>query len=258
MLRVYIINNDIGELMRLQTSKTMLLFFVVTMIFTCSGLAAKQMKLGLKLGANFSQLTGNYDLHMHSDDRSRNRFYPGFNTGLFMELPKSNYSFQLETTYRQKSLYYSQDPDLVGASWNGKARFSYLEIPILFRYNFHNKRKKYLVVGPTMNVLLDTGILDYHRGGSSSPNASYDYEACIDDYFKTITLGITAGFGSTLIVQPRYDITAEFRLNYDLTSASKQKKIVDLNTNEEWQFDGTRFFDIGFNLCFVYKCEEKK
>jgi len=104
---------------------------------------------------------------------------------------------------------------------------------------------------------LNTGSLEYHRGSSATPYSKYDYETCIDRYFNPVTLGLTAGFGSTLIVQPRYNVTAELRFNYDLTSATEKKKFVDFNTTEEWYFDSTRFFDIAVNLCFVYRTATK-
>lgn len=225
---------------------------------TCSNLNASQIKLGLKLGGNVSKLTGDYALHDNSKEHSRNRFYPGYGTGLFLELPLKNFSLQTEVNYRQKSLYYSQNSELVGGGWNGRVRFNYLEIPVLYRHNFMNSRKQYFVVGPTINFLLNSGELKYHRSNTAYPDANYDYITCIDDYFKPVTLGLTTGLGSTMLNKSKFAITVELRVNYDLTSATDKVDFVDLNTGEEWYFDGSRFFDIALNFCFVYKFKQGK
>jgi len=142
---ILVIKRNIVLNLRSRKLKTHILILVLIALSVTSLLAeeAKQVQLGLKFGANVSKLTGNYALHDNGNNHSRNRFYPGFNSGLFVGIPMNNYNLQLEATYRQKSLYYSQDPDLAGGSWNGKVRFNYLELPLLYRHNFPNKRKQY-------------------------------------------------------------------------------------------------------------------
>src|SRR3954464_13296950 len=92
--------------------------FVLTLLFVGILSAQAQIRLGIKAGANFSDLEGNFDTSMRT----------GFHAGAVLEIKASpNFSIQPEV------LYSLQGAKVPAASVKD-IDFSYVTVPVLAKY----------------------------------------------------------------------------------------------------------------------------
>lgn len=234
------------------------IFLTLISISVFCTLNSQNTKLGLRVNSSMSKLTGDYQLFSHSKKNTDNQFVINFGSGVFVNFSiKNNFSIQPEFNYKIKGFEYSQKPDLVGARWWGKAKFDYLEFPILINYSFGKMRKGFINIGPSVNFLLDGGNYNYSRWGSQAGGIGNKYSSNIKLDFTPITAGIVGGFGVQLVDLSKCEIITELRFSYDFSNSTKKKEFIDQNTGESWFYHNSHFLDFSLNFGFVYKLSNK-
>ncbi len=109
--------------------------------------AYSQSYLGLKIGANATKASygdsGYKDLHS-------SKYKPGFTGGLvYIMMNKKNFGLSAEVLYSQKGKSIDSDDNLYETN---KATYHYIDVPVMFRYKFKQRRFDwYVQLGPELN-----------------------------------------------------------------------------------------------------------
>lgn len=118
------------------------ILFVMLFALTSLMAYAQEMKLGVKLGANFSEFDKAKNMSMSSKT--------GFHMGAYATLPLGRFALQPEFLYSQQ-----------GAKLNGsEIDLDYVNIPVLAK--FHILPKVNLHVGPQFGFVVKDGLKDIY------------------------------------------------------------------------------------------------
>lgn len=159
--------------------------------------AKAQFSLGVKGGVNYSKI---------STDNFSNSSVAGYQAGLFARFGGG--------FYIQPELYLSSkggkfDATQNGTNYNGKVKFTDLNVPLLLGHTFGEKNLNFrIMAGPIYSYILDKN----QTFSANFNNAYADF-----GHYNNSTLGYQAGAG--VDIGP---ITADLRYEGDLTKVSQQ------------------------------------
>jgi len=173
-------------------------FIFAIALFTAGAVNAQStsnpdgVKFGIKAGANLSNIikTG--------DDNFKTEFKPGFNAGLFMELPiVSRLAFAPELMYSQKG-YKNSSTNILGTPREYSVTTNFIELPILAKIKASDAFS--VVVGPQVSFLTST-TEKFKQGDQTTQNTIRED----NDNLKKSLVGGVVGFG--------YDLSTNMSLN---------------------------------------------
>ena len=153
--------------------------------------AQAQAKFGVKVGANYSNLSGDLT------DEDANRSKVGFLAGITANFPLSSDNFvsiQPELLYSQKGYQFQKDEvtiDNAKYQFKGKRNFNYLDLPVLLKLN---AGPIFFEAGPQFSYLL--GIRDNREVtliGSGIDTKEWDKVE--KDNLSELEVGYVAGLG---------------------------------------------------------------
>lgn len=218
---------------------------------------AQDMTVGLRIGSNLSILKGDYgngreNTNYSTIDASHISY------GLYFNYEINNIlSTQFEINSRTKRMYYTSE-GLIGADWDGKSNFNYLEIPILAKYRIGNRFKGFINTGPVLNILVSGGNYDYYTWSSHAGGIRNEYNRNIKSDFNSVTIGILGGLGFEWNIFTDFVLLVEARITYDLSNTTKTNNYTDPNTSEQWYFNDTHFFVFSTDIGIAYKLGKRK
>ncbi|GAA4377854.1 porin family protein [Hymenobacter koreensis] len=171
--------------------KTLLAVAVLCAAFTASSSAQAQgIQLGVKVGANYSNLAGD----LADEDRYQSKIGPHAGLMLNVSLLDDGFlSLQPELLFSQKGFKYADNEFTLGADkykYTGKVNYNYIDVPVLFKINADGL---YFELGPQVGYLLSvSNDVKLTKNGQVVTNSSnYDN---LDNAQRT-ELGYAAGFG---------------------------------------------------------------
>lgn len=185
---------------------------IVTLFFGLSATAQSNRvttvegpSFGLKGGVNFSNL--------YVEDVDDENMLVGFNVGGFVEIPlNSLISIQPELGFTTKGSEVRYDNFF--AEGSTKFRLSYIEAPVLLRFNI--TRNFNIHAGPYVGYLVDARIKSEDADGTTT-----DEDELNEDDLERIDFGVAAGLG---VEFGGFGIGA--RYNYGLTTVGKEQTIL--------------------------------
>lgn len=156
-------------------------------------------QFGLKAGGNFSNIikTG--------DDNFKTEFKPGFNAGLFIEIPiVDRLSFAPELMYSQKG-YKTTGSSVLGGDYDYSVTTNFIEVPILAKIqaapNFS------IVLGPQVSFLSST-TESFKQGSQTYQNT---VKANNDNLKKSIAGGVV---GIGIDITPKVSLNGRYALDF--------------------------------------------
>ncbi|NMH28535.1 porin family protein [Flavobacterium silvaticum] len=163
----------------------------LTVILAFAGLASqaqdKGMKFGVKLGPNFSTLTGD------ADDAS---VRVGFHGGVFAEFMitdaigiQPEVLFSMQGANSDYEAYFGNIFDDV-EGWD-KIKLNYINVPIMVNYHFAAVKGLSAGIGPQVGFLMSAK--EEGTGYDAESGNYYNYDTDVKDYYKSIDVAICAG-----------------------------------------------------------------
>ncbi len=211
-----------------------LLFSALTISF------ASQAQIGIKLGANLSNLAGD----LRHEDLNKNKI--GFVGGLSYNIPLSGDNFlslQPELLYSMKGYKYADmtvteiDPATNQSNqvtYEGKVNYSYLDLPILLKVN---AGPIFFEAGPQISYLL--GIQDNTEKTINGVDFE-NYQTIDKDNLAELEIGYAAGLG----FQAPMGITIGVRYNGSISRLAKNDNGDELANARNSLYQAT----VGFRL----------
>jgi hypothetical protein len=151
---------------------------------------AQGIRLGLKAGANYSNLAGD----VTDEDRYKSKFGPHGGLMLNIGLLDDGFlSLQPELLYSQKGFKYADTEfTLLGDKYKytGKVNFNYLDVPVLFKINADGL---FFEAGPQIGYLLSVKDDVKFTKNGNVVNSSENYSDL--DNVNRVELGYAAGLG---------------------------------------------------------------
>lgn len=225
------------------------------MLFYVGQSFSQNTSLGLRIGHNWSELQGNYGFKTLNSYTDYNKVSENY-FGLYFNYSfNKRYAIQPEINFKTRGFNYNNKQDLIGASWGGNASLNYVDIPILFNYNYgiNNKIKAFINFGPSINVLVGGGKYDYYTWGDAIPGGiTHNYTRNIRNDFNKIDIAVIGGVGLKYIIKPKLLLFSEFRTSYSITNSTVSKEYIDENTSSTWYYDNTHFLDISIDFGIAY------
>ncbi len=183
---------------------TIVLVFVVC--FVVQSFAQEEIKLGLNVGGQYTDLRG-FEYLVKSD------FEVGLMYGIsfeymFNDILSIVVGFNSEKWTKKKELTYFDNQ----ANESGKETFKeshyFFHMPLLFRYKFGGKKQFFIDGG---------GFVNYFN--KAKPNGYSPLFINFEDY----NYGLTFGLGTIFYFKNNTDITLQFRNDIGLTDVNKNK-----------------------------------
>jgi hypothetical protein len=145
---------------------------------------------GLVAGVDFSTLSGS--------DASDNKSKTGFMGGLFVAIPVgARMAVEPEVLYSMKGSKFGD------GTYDETLTLDYIEIPVLFKYNFNDAGGPYLLAGPAVNFNVTCKDSFTPSGGSESSASCSDLGVKANTTFGGVVgLGFSRG---RLGIEGRYD-----------------------------------------------------
>ena len=175
-------------------------FFLAAIAILLCAAASAQLKLGVKAGANFSNVRGS--------DVEGNKGKTGFYAGAFAE-----YSISEKLAVKPELVYSLQGAKAVeeyeGVVTEAKVDLSYITLPVMVKYEF--VPGFYAETGPQISYL------------SSAKAKSNGLKEDVKDYFKKCDL--SWGFGLGYISPINVGINAKYNLGLSKMSAEEPEKV---------------------------------
>ena len=146
--------------------RNLLLAFLAVVLLCATGANAQKVTkilpkfdLGVKLGANFTQLGG---------DNWEKTYKPGISGGIFMGLRKHKIGVQVEALINTN--HYTTK-DVIDSVHKGDFRALYFDIPVLFQYRLIGAKlapKVWIMAGPQFSSLMSIKSLNDYAGDAKS------------------------------------------------------------------------------------------
>lgn len=169
--------------------------------------ARDELKVGIKAGMNYSNVYSENSDKFVADGKF------GFAGGVFVSIPLTQLiGIQPELMYSQKG--FKSETKILGTSYEGKATFSYLDLPI--HLQIKPTENISILAGPQFSYLLSS---KYEFGNFSSTQNSD-----LEDENNRATVGISAGIDFTV---ENFLISA--RGSWDLSKMNKDNTTSDIN-----------------------------
>ena len=179
-----------------------LIALLIPALLLAQGITGKGPKLGLNMA------------NMYGDDVEDNKMYTRFAFGGFLTYSLNDkMAIQPEIYYSMKG--YKIESSGYGVTVTIEVTLDYLEIPVLFKYNFPGETiKPNLYVGPALGILLGAKV----------------EEEDIKDDTKSTDFGLVIGGGITYPIG-NGAITGDIRYNLGLTSVDDTGADEDIKNN---------------------------
>jgi hypothetical protein len=184
---------------------------LVLAVLSFSYAQAQSAKIGIKAGANYSNLAGD----LQNEDVYENKL--GFNAGLTANIPLVGDNFlslQPELLYSQKGYKYKdvEYKNVLGTyKSKGTRNFSYLDLPVLLKVNAGGL---YFEGGPQLSYLL--GIQDNVKT-TINGDTDNSYSKIDKDDLAELEIGYAAGLG----FQASNGVSLGLRYNGSITDLAK-------------------------------------
>lgn len=164
-----------------------------------SGLAnAQKISGGIKGGVNFANIIKT------DDDNFKTEFKPGFNAGLFIDLPLiGGLSLAPELMYSQKG-YKTSGNSLIGGAYDYKLTSNFVELPLLLKlkapgFSIH--------AGPQVSFLTSTSTV-YDSG-------SDQYKKTVNENVDNLKKNLIGGvIGLGIDAGPKAVVTARYAIDF--------------------------------------------
>ncbi len=163
------------------------------------------IQFGVKAGLNYSNIikTG--------DDTYKTQFKPGFNAGIFMEIPIiDRLSFAPEVVFSQKGYKYTNNNPLYTEPIESSKTLNFIEVPILAKIKATDEFSVFL--GPQVSFLVST--TDKFSKGSEA------YQNTVKEQNKNLKKSLFGGVvGAGYDVTPQININARYALDFQKNNA---------------------------------------
>jgi hypothetical protein len=172
--------------------------FLITLVLTISAMTFGQLNIskGIKAGLNFATVGG-------SDVPSSTSSITQFTGGVFIQL-----GLPLGIVIQPEALYSVQGAVASDNGATATGTYSYLDIPVLIKYNLPLPVLKLgIFAGPSLGILLSANNETQHGGQTINTD--------IKSYMPGTDLGVVFGAGAEL---PVIGLTVDARYNLGLTS----------------------------------------
>jgi outer membrane immunogenic protein len=171
--------------------KSILIAVAAAVLSVAAGAGAQPLLLGVEAGATMSKLDGG--------ESGASRYRRGCCAGAFLALPLVAGTYlQIEALYAQKGD--RQSLTAGGQTYDRQTRFTYVEVPVLFKVMDGERTGVTIFAGPAVSFLTGSA-LEASSGGLS---VTTDFVAGIREF----DCGVTAGGGfrtaSGVLVEGRY------------------------------------------------------
>jgi hypothetical protein len=212
------------------------LFATICLTALAASSFGQRFTAGFKAGVSSTTFGGDYTFKESSTMDNSNINEP--TVGIFGSYKLTSFfSIQAEASYLTKGFDYQTKGsvnELVNAlpqyynSYSGSMKLSYLEVPILAKFEIGNTLKLFANAGPSMNIVLGKGDCN-HKTTSNSSGTLTTVEKTLNlkSSFNKVVLGAIASVGVSYDITPRIGCLAECRISYDLTRSIPNKLIVD-------------------------------
>ncbi len=174
---------------------------------TSTSSTSDDVQFGIKAGANFSNI-----IKVGNDD-FKTSFKPGFNVGLFAEIPVTNgLAFAPEVVYSQTGYKRTGNSLVLKEPVAYSVTSNFIEVPLLAKIKVVDDFN--VVLGPQVSFLLSTPKAVFKQG-------SPEYQATFKEENKNLNKVYAGG-----VIGAGYDITPEFNINgrYALDFQKNTKK----------------------------------
>ena len=182
-------------------------FVAVAMMAGVGSASAQNLGVGVKVGPNFSSVTGNPSTF--GDHTKRDRKI-GLTAGAFFTVPVTELvAFQPEFLYQQLGTKW-EDLDFVDADGHRfTIKMDEAQIPLLLRLGrTSEERGFYFLVGPTIGFITK----------AEQTNSFNDDKLDIKEDLKSATVGLSIGLGMTI-----KHLLVEFRYTSQLNDLNKEE-----------------------------------
>jgi Outer membrane protein beta-barrel domain len=159
---------------------------------------SKDIQFGVKAGVNFSNVIKT------RDDNFKTTFKPGFNAGVFVEVPIiDRLSFAPEVVFSQKG--YKSTSTFLGTDYEYSVTTNFIEVPILAKINATDAFSVFL--GPQVSFLASTAT-KFTKGDDS-------YQNLVKETNKNLKKSLFGGVvGVGFDVTPQVNINARYALDF--------------------------------------------
>jgi len=160
-----------------------------------------QFYLGIKAGLNFH----NFGVSKEQKEYFRPSMKMGFQMGATAEIALSGrFGIQMEALYAQRGSKYSSNFELKddqnnSVIINAKENLSYIEIPLLLKYNFRGREMGgYLLAGPQLGFAMKgkwSGTFTSSKSDTPINDVTLKFGSTRSDNYKKSSLGLAIGAG---------------------------------------------------------------
>jgi hypothetical protein len=200
---------------------TRLYFFAIAIVayFSTNSVSkAQSVSMGIRGGANYSTLLG-----IDSAD-----FKTGITVGItFNYQTAGKWSFSADMLYTQRGTTFERNFSNVDANQKEKFEYNYslnyVEIPVLFHYNFlsdSSKLKARAFFGPSLNVRVNAkNDINYTKVvtfGDSTATTNTAGEQDLAYTYTPLDYGFVGGIGATYAITDKIAASVDIRASYGL------------------------------------------
>lgn len=191
---------------------------ILSLLIIVVAISAKsQIQFGVKVGANISNIIGDHNNSINTNEYPQNGLQYstrlGYNGGVFVSIPiKGKFSLQPELIYSLQGASFkilNRDAEgLVIDNSTGHLNLSYAQIPVLAKFTFHHKF--YLQTGPQIGLLVTA---KQNNNNVGEGGESY----YVKSSFQSVDIDWGVGIGYTSPSGTGFDL----RYNIGITSIDK-------------------------------------
>lgn len=195
-------------------------FLPISFFFACTFSTLAQVKGGIKLGGNYTNIIG--------PNSSDYKFKPGFHAGAFVEYDINNSLFvQGEVDYSLKGFLGKTTTTIINSTTTIKGTYNlaYIDIPLMLNIHFGDWGS-YVGIGPQLSVLASSKWDEEHTIYSSKPSpttTTFSFSGTNSDGWNKIDVGLVFGVGTKFDSGFEYSLRAGYGLTnvFDPATASK-------------------------------------
>lgn len=194
--------------------KRLLLAFAGFALF--SGAMAQSSGVGLRLGGNYSTLSG------YEDFEPSSKILPSMGLTGFLQ-GRGNWSFSADLLFSQRGVEYKKvkSDSLQTETELYDETLNYIEIPVLFHYSFLSDSSAFrprVFFGPSLNVRASSNRnLSYKKvNAADSVLLESTADQDLKNTYTPLDYGFIVGAGITYKINAKFVATADVRLNYGL------------------------------------------
>lgn len=192
------------------------ILLAVSALALFSGAMAQSSGVGLRLGANYSSLTG------YEDFEPSAKILPSVGLSGFLQ-GKGNWTFSTDLLYSQRGVEYKKimSDSLQTVTETFDETITYIEIPVLFHYSFLSDSATFrprVFFGPSLNVRATSNRNLAYKKVNASDSVLVETSSDLDlkNTYTPLDYGFVVGAGITYKINSNFVATADVRINYGL------------------------------------------